>query len=177
MGADELSAGYHKHYAGLLATRYRRLPGVLHHPVVEPAVGRLPVAGGVAATGRRWAKRSWRSRTCPSRRRSAAATPTTTSPKPPKVRKERVPNPPKVRRKDRRQRVGDERAVRDAARIGWLAMVSAMRRVLLIEVTVAALAGATGLILDRWVNTSRIPTYRRPLSQPKDRIFRRWSSR
>jgi hypothetical protein len=39
------------------------------------------------------------------------------APKEPKARKERVPKPPKVRRKDRR-RVGDEQAVRDAARIG-----------------------------------------------------------
>jgi asparagine synthase (glutamine-hydrolysing) len=58
MGADELFAGYRKHYAGLLAARYRRLPGVLRHRVVAPAVARLPVAGrrrGYKAA--RWAKR------------------------------------------------------------------------------------------------------------------------
>jgi asparagine synthase (glutamine-hydrolysing) len=58
MGADELFGGYRKHYAGLLASRYRRLPGVLRHNVVAPAVDRLPVAGarrGYRAV--RWAKR------------------------------------------------------------------------------------------------------------------------
>ena len=58
MGADELFGGYRKHYAGLLAARYRRLPGVLRHRVVAPAVDRLPVAGrrrGYRAA--RWAKR------------------------------------------------------------------------------------------------------------------------
>jgi asparagine synthase (glutamine-hydrolysing) len=58
MGADELFGGYRKHYAGLLASRYRRLPGVLRHNVVAPAVDRLPVAGarrGYRAA--RWAKR------------------------------------------------------------------------------------------------------------------------
>ena len=58
MGADELFGGYRKHYAGLLAARYRRLPGVLRHRVVAPAVERLPVAGrrrGYRAA--RWAKR------------------------------------------------------------------------------------------------------------------------
>jgi asparagine synthase (glutamine-hydrolysing) len=58
MGADELFGGYRKHYAGLLAARYRRLPGVLRHQVVAPVVDRLPVAGrrrGYPAA--RWAKR------------------------------------------------------------------------------------------------------------------------
>jgi asparagine synthase (glutamine-hydrolysing) len=58
MGADELFGGYRKHYAALLAARYRRLPGVLRHGVVAPAVDRLPVAGrrrGYRAA--RWAKR------------------------------------------------------------------------------------------------------------------------
>jgi asparagine synthase (glutamine-hydrolysing) len=58
MGADELFGGYRKHYAGLLASRYRRLPGVLRHGVVAPAVDKLPVAGarrGYRAA--RWAKR------------------------------------------------------------------------------------------------------------------------
>ena len=58
MGADELFGGYRKHYAALLAARYRRLPGVLRRGVVAPAVDRLPVAGrrrGYRAA--RWAKR------------------------------------------------------------------------------------------------------------------------
>jgi asparagine synthase (glutamine-hydrolysing) len=58
MGADELFGGYRKHYANLLAARYRRLPGVVRHRVVAPAVDRLPVAGrrrGYRAV--RWAKR------------------------------------------------------------------------------------------------------------------------
>jgi asparagine synthase (glutamine-hydrolysing) len=58
MGADELFGGYRKHYACLLATRYRRLPAILRHRVVAPAVRRLPVAGrrrGYRAA--RWAKR------------------------------------------------------------------------------------------------------------------------
>jgi asparagine synthase (glutamine-hydrolysing) len=58
MGADELFGGYRKHYACLLAARYRRLPGGLRHRVVAPAVRRLPVAGrrrGYRAA--RWAKR------------------------------------------------------------------------------------------------------------------------
>ena len=58
MGADELFGGYRKHYAALLAARYRRLPGVLRHRFVAPAVDRLPVAGrrrGYRAA--RWAKR------------------------------------------------------------------------------------------------------------------------
>jgi len=58
MGADELFGGYRKHYACLLAARYRRLPGVLRSGVVRPVVERLPVAfrgRGVRQT--RWAKR------------------------------------------------------------------------------------------------------------------------
>jgi asparagine synthase (glutamine-hydrolysing) len=58
MGADELFAGYRKHYACLLAARYRRLPGAVRRGVVAPAVGRLPV--GSARRGyrsARWAKR------------------------------------------------------------------------------------------------------------------------
>jgi len=58
MGADELFGGYRKHYANLLAGRYRRLPGALRRGVVEPAVAALPVAGrrrGYRSV--RWAKR------------------------------------------------------------------------------------------------------------------------
>jgi asparagine synthase (glutamine-hydrolysing) len=58
MGADELFGGYRKHYACLLAARYRRLPGLLRHGLVEPVVGRLPVAGGRRGyRSVRWAKR------------------------------------------------------------------------------------------------------------------------
>jgi asparagine synthase (glutamine-hydrolysing) len=58
MGADELFGGYRKHYACLLAARYRRLPRFLRQRVVAPSVDRLPVAGrrrGYRAA--RWAKR------------------------------------------------------------------------------------------------------------------------
>lgn len=58
MGADELFGGYRKHYANLLATRYRRLPGFLRQRVVTPAVRSLPVAGrrrGYRSV--RWAQR------------------------------------------------------------------------------------------------------------------------
>ncbi|HET6500197.1 MAG TPA: asparagine synthase (glutamine-hydrolyzing) [Amycolatopsis sp.] len=43
MGADELFAGYRKHFANLAAVRYRRLPGIVRRPV-ESLVDRLPVA-------------------------------------------------------------------------------------------------------------------------------------
>jgi len=58
IGADELFGGYRKHYAGLLAARYRRLPGVIRHRVVAPVVDRLPVAGRRRGyRSARWAKR------------------------------------------------------------------------------------------------------------------------
>jgi asparagine synthase (glutamine-hydrolysing) len=58
MGADELFGGYRKHYACLLAGRYRRLPATLRHGVVAPLVDRLPVAGGRRGyRSVRWAKR------------------------------------------------------------------------------------------------------------------------
>jgi asparagine synthase (glutamine-hydrolysing) len=43
MGADELFAGYRKHFANLLALRYQQVPGLLRRPV-ETVVDRLPVA-------------------------------------------------------------------------------------------------------------------------------------
>jgi asparagine synthase (glutamine-hydrolysing) len=43
MGADELFAGYRKHLANVLATRYQQVPSVLRRPV-GAAVDRLPVA-------------------------------------------------------------------------------------------------------------------------------------
>jgi asparagine synthase (glutamine-hydrolysing) len=58
MGADELFAGYRKHYACLLASRYRSVPSFVRHGMVEPIVDRLPVAGkrrGYRSI--RWAKR------------------------------------------------------------------------------------------------------------------------
>jgi len=58
MGADELFGGYRKHYAALLASRYRRLPRVIRQRVVSPAIDLLPVAGrrrGYRTV--RWAKR------------------------------------------------------------------------------------------------------------------------
>jgi asparagine synthase (glutamine-hydrolysing) len=58
MGADELFGGYRKHYAALLASRYRHVPPGLRQRVIEPAVQRLPVAGkkrGYRST--RWARR------------------------------------------------------------------------------------------------------------------------
>jgi len=58
MGADELFGGYRKHYACLLAARYRRLPRGFRSGMVRPAVDRLPVAvGGRGLRQARWAKR------------------------------------------------------------------------------------------------------------------------
>jgi asparagine synthase (glutamine-hydrolysing) len=58
MGADELFGGYRKHYACLLAARYRHLPGVVRHRAIAPLVDRLPVAGDRRGyRSARWAKR------------------------------------------------------------------------------------------------------------------------
>ena len=58
MGADELFGGYRKHYACLLAARYRRLPAGLRSRAIRPVVDRLPVAvGGRGLRQPRWAKR------------------------------------------------------------------------------------------------------------------------
>ncbi|QYN24773.1 asparagine synthase (glutamine-hydrolyzing) [Amycolatopsis sp. DSM 110486] len=43
MGADEMFAGYRKHYANQLALRYQRVPGLVRKPI-ETVVDRLPVA-------------------------------------------------------------------------------------------------------------------------------------
>jgi asparagine synthase (glutamine-hydrolysing) len=58
MGADELFAGYRRHYACMLAARYRRLPAFLRGGLIEPLVDVLPAAGrdrGYRTA--RWAKR------------------------------------------------------------------------------------------------------------------------
>jgi asparagine synthase (glutamine-hydrolysing) len=58
MGADELFGGYRKHYAALLASRYRRIPAGLRQNMIEPTIKRLPVASrnrGYRLT--RWARR------------------------------------------------------------------------------------------------------------------------
>ena len=58
MGADELFAGYRKHYACTLAAKYRRLPRALREGVVRPVVDHLPVSvGRRGLRGVRWAKR------------------------------------------------------------------------------------------------------------------------
>ena len=58
MGADELFGGYRKHWACLLASRYRRLPAGLRHQLMQPAVERLPLRlGSRGMRYARWAKR------------------------------------------------------------------------------------------------------------------------
>lgn len=58
MGADEIFGGYRRHYACLLAARYRRLPQILRKSVISPLVGCLPVAGkNTGYRTIRWAKR------------------------------------------------------------------------------------------------------------------------
>ena len=57
MGADELFGGYRKHYACLLAARYRKAPRPAR-AALESAVGKLPVAvGSRGLRSVRWAKR------------------------------------------------------------------------------------------------------------------------
>ena len=58
MGADEMFAGYRRHYACMLAAGYRRLPAFLRSGLIEPLMDLLP--GGGARRGYRtlrWAKR------------------------------------------------------------------------------------------------------------------------
>jgi asparagine synthase (glutamine-hydrolysing) len=58
MGADELFGGYRKHYASLLAARYRRTPSFVRESMVAPLVRRLPVAiGDRGIKSTRWAQR------------------------------------------------------------------------------------------------------------------------
>jgi asparagine synthase (glutamine-hydrolysing) len=57
MGADELFGGYRKHIACLMASRYRRLPGVVRMPA-RAAVSAMPVSvGNRGLRYPRWAKR------------------------------------------------------------------------------------------------------------------------
>ncbi len=58
MGADEMFAGYRRHYACMLAAGYRRLPAFLRSGLIEPLMDLLPAAGrdrGYRTL--RWAKR------------------------------------------------------------------------------------------------------------------------
>jgi asparagine synthase (glutamine-hydrolysing) len=58
MGADEIFAGYRRHYACMLAARYRRLPSFVRGGLIEPLTNLLPAAGrdrGYRTL--RWAKR------------------------------------------------------------------------------------------------------------------------
>jgi asparagine synthase (glutamine-hydrolysing) len=58
MGADEIFGGYRRHYACMLATRYRLLPSSIREKLIEPLVDLLPVAGRERGYRTfRWAKR------------------------------------------------------------------------------------------------------------------------
>jgi asparagine synthase (glutamine-hydrolysing) len=45
LGADEIFAGYRRHYANMLASRYRRLPALIRCGLIEPIADLLPAAG------------------------------------------------------------------------------------------------------------------------------------
>lgn len=58
MGADELFAGYRRHYAALLGRHYRRIPSGLRGRIIEPLVRMMPAASrrrGFRLS--RWARR------------------------------------------------------------------------------------------------------------------------
>lgn len=58
MGADEIFGGYRRHYACMLATRYRRLPALIRGGLIEPIVDLLPAAGRSRGYRNfRWAKK------------------------------------------------------------------------------------------------------------------------
>jgi asparagine synthase (glutamine-hydrolysing) len=58
MGADEIFAGYRKHYACMLAHRYQKIPAIMREKLISPIVNRLPVAGkNKGYRFSRWAKR------------------------------------------------------------------------------------------------------------------------
>jgi asparagine synthase (glutamine-hydrolysing) len=58
MGADEIFAGYRRHYACMAAARYRMIPPLVRRALIEPAVNSLPAAGRNRGYRTfRWAKR------------------------------------------------------------------------------------------------------------------------
>jgi asparagine synthase (glutamine-hydrolysing) len=58
IGADEIFGGYRRHYACMLASRYRRLPAVMRGGLIEPLANMLPAAGRERGYRTlRWAKR------------------------------------------------------------------------------------------------------------------------
>ncbi|MCC6948872.1 MAG: asparagine synthase (glutamine-hydrolyzing) [Bradyrhizobiaceae bacterium] len=58
MGADEIFAGYRRHYACMLAARYLQLPTFLRKGLIEPLTDALPAAGrNRGYQTLRWAKR------------------------------------------------------------------------------------------------------------------------
>lgn len=58
MGADEFFGGYRRHYACLLAARYRHLPALIRGGLIEPIVDMLPAAGRSRGyRNLRWIKR------------------------------------------------------------------------------------------------------------------------
>ena len=80
MGADELFGGYRKHLACSLAERYRRMPATLRSAIVARPCDRLPVAVGGRGSGRSAGPQRFLTfAELPRRRRSGAATPSTTA--------------------------------------------------------------------------------------------------
>ena len=80
MGADELFGGYRKHLAMLVAARYRRMPGAVRVRCRPRPCGPSPSRSAAAACARSAGRSaSSPSPSCPSRRRSGAATPSTTA--------------------------------------------------------------------------------------------------
>jgi asparagine synthase (glutamine-hydrolysing) len=58
MGADELFAGYRRHYACMAATHYRMIPNFVRQGLIDPVVNLLPAAGRNRGYRTfRWAKR------------------------------------------------------------------------------------------------------------------------
>jgi asparagine synthase (glutamine-hydrolysing) len=58
IGADEIFAGYRRHYACLLARKYQHMPALLRRGMILPLVRMLPVAGRTRGYRiARWAKR------------------------------------------------------------------------------------------------------------------------
>jgi asparagine synthase (glutamine-hydrolysing) len=58
MGADEIFAGYRRHFACMAASRYRMIPSFVRRGLIEPVVDLLPAAGRNRGYRTfRWAKR------------------------------------------------------------------------------------------------------------------------